>query len=347
MARDRLNELAKSDSQRTINVADGSSYSFADYTDYRATQGAYGGASGEQIDVEMDSVDGEWDGDGDGEGRLESQVAQVGRLMTSLRGKLGLLKGAHKALLGAVSSEDSATQRNRINGLESELGAGLSLLKTRVHAIGPESRQGQGRESSSEKSQTQVMKAQQAVLAAQAQRLIRDYQNLQADLQRRVHVKLQRQVRIVAPSASPAEIEALLAHGPDAVFASALIPPNDIAGVRDGLRDMNRVEASIEHLAALMADMGLLLDVQGEKLGDIEANVDSTTVGLESASKEMTKAIAYRRSARKRAWCIAVLVLILLAIAGVLIYIYAVKPSLKDSPKPAPAPVPSSAAPPP
>ena len=60
----------------------------------------------------------------------------------------------------------------------------------------------------------------------------------------------------------------------------------------------------------------------------IQTNVENTHQFVEDGSKEVSKAIDYRKKSRKKLWWIVLLVIILLIVIGVIIYFEVVKPNL-------------------
>ena len=68
----------------------------------------------------------------------------------------------------------------------------------------------------------------------------------------------------------------------------------------------------------------------------IDTHVESTQQYVTDGSKEVSKAIDYRKKSRKKLWWIVLLVVILLAVLGFVIYKYVVEPMLPKQQAPAP-----------
>ena len=66
----------------------------------------------------------------------------------------------------------------------------------------------------------------------------------------------------------------------------------------------------------------------------IDTHVESTTTYVEDASREVSKAIDYRKSSRKKwRWC-CLLTFILLIVVAIVVYVTYIKPLVEQKDKP-------------
>nr|ACG34940.1 hypothetical protein [Zea mays] len=86
------------------------------------------------------------------------------------------------------------------------------------------------------------------------------------------------------------------------------------------------VERSLLELHQVFLDMAVMVEMQGEKLDDIESHVASASHYVQGGNKELGKAKEYQRSSRK-CLCIGIIILLLL----VLLVIVPIATSLRKS----------------
>jgi t-SNARE complex subunit (syntaxin) len=65
----------------------------------------------------------------------------------------------------------------------------------------------------------------------------------------------------------------------------------------------------------------------------IDAHIESTTVDVQEASKEVSKAIDYRKASRKRWRVLCILVTVLVIVLGIVGFFTWIKPTFIDSQK--------------
>jgi syntaxin 1B/2/3 len=62
----------------------------------------------------------------------------------------------------------------------------------------------------------------------------------------------------------------------------------------------------------------------------IDTHVEQTQQHVTEGSKEVSKAIDYRKKSRKKLWWIVILIIILVVIIGLVLFFYWIKPSFID-----------------
>ncbi|KAI9009621.1 t-SNARE, partial [Gaertneriomyces semiglobifer] len=134
-----------------------------------------------------------------------------------------------------------------------------------------------------------IRQQQQSGLAQRLMDVAREYQDVQQRSKQRYRQNMERQIRIARPDATREEVEQAVDSNGGSVFSQ-----------------------HINELFNLFQDMQAMLEQQQETIDAIETNVDTAHVNIEDGNKEMTQAITYRKSSRKKAWWICLCVLILL-----------------------------------
>jgi syntaxin 1B/2/3 len=201
-----------------------------------------------------------------------------------------------------------------------------------------------------------LARSRQAALARKVQDTAEHYQSIQVRYKQKYRDKLEREIRIARPDASRAELEAALDATTGSVFSQQLLSSRTaqqrgvLQEVQSRHEELRRLEESIEELFTLYQDMELLIATQQETFDVIEANVGTTETQLEAGSKEISKAITYRLSARRRAWWICGIITVVLIVALLLLFFFVIRPLVPppvgtkaEDPKPAPPPAASPA----
>ena len=138
--------------------------------------------------------------------------------------------------------------------------------------------------------------------------------------------RLERQVKIVKPNATPDEIKQVLeggSGGGQQLFAQQVIGGAQHAEAKRALydiqerhQDIMKIEQSVLELNQLFMDMAILVNAQGDMLNSIETNVMKTNRDVEMGVKETRAAVKLQRKSRARlCWILGgVLLLIVVSI---------------------------------
>lgn len=157
------------------------------------------------------------------------------------------------------------------------------------------------------------------------------YQNSQQKYKSDIKKKVTRQVQIVKPDATDAEIDRVMKSegGRDELYKDTILA----GGVNDQIKtayakaagkyqDVLTLEQSVAELHQMFLDFALLTEQQGELLDQIEHQVKSAADYIEDANVDVHEAIEYQKSIRKKqCWIIlivVVLIIVLLFAAGII-----------------------------
>mmetsp|Transcript_36627 Transcript_36627/g.76854 ORF Transcript_36627/g.76854 Transcript_36627/m.76854 type:complete len:332 (-) Transcript_36627:184-1179(-) len=157
------------------------------------------------------------------------------------------------------------------------------------------------------------------------------YQNAQQQYKTDVKKKVTRQVQMIKPDATDAEVDQIMRSegGREALYQQQILS----GGVNDQIKtqyravagkyqDILTLEASVAELHQMFLDFALLTEQQGELLDQIEYQVRSAADYVEDANVDVYEAIEYQKKIRKKqCWIlliVVVLVVILLFAMGIL-----------------------------
>lgn len=155
---------------------------------------------------------------------------------------------------------------------------------------------------------------------------MKEYQKAQQKYKADMKSKVKRQVQIVKPDASEAEIDAVMRSAePGSIYKSAILQgaADSIKEVymkcQDKYQDVLKLEQSVAELHQMFLDLALLVEQQGEMLDQIEFQVRTAADYVEQGNQEVVKAIRSQRSARKKKCCllfVGILIILIVVIAA-------------------------------
>ncbi|MBW0555086.1 hypothetical protein O181_094801 [Austropuccinia psidii MF-1] len=162
---------------------------------------------------------------------------------------------------------------------------------------------------------------------------VQRYAQVEQNSRKAMKARIERQVRIVKPDASEAEIQAAVedeASGTGAVFQQALMSSNRMGSARNALKevqsraaDIKRIEQTITELAQLFNDMATMVEEQDVHVQHIEKQAEVVHQDVEAATQELKQAVVSAKGARSKRKCcfVIILILILLIGGGVAVYV--------------------------
>ncbi|KOS13588.1 sso1-syntaxin-related protein [Malassezia pachydermatis] len=155
------------------------------------------------------------------------------------------------------------------------------------------------------------------------------YQEVEKAYRTKYRQRTERQLRIVKPDATQAEIQSALdgEQGGQQIFAQALMSSNRQGEAQGALRevqerhsDIQRIERTITELAALFQEMSILVEQQDEQLNVIKDHAYHTEQEIQAGRQQTDKAVVAARRRRKRRWiCFWLLVILIIIIIVVVV----------------------------
>lgn len=151
---------------------------------------------------------------------------------------------------------------------------------------------------------------------------LREYQDAQNKSKEVKKKRAIKRVQQVKPDATPEEIEAVIrSGGAETILKQSILQgdaseviKNAYATVNNKYQDVLKLEASVAELAQMFADFAMLVEQQGELLDQIESNVKNSVEYVDQGNAEMTQAVTYLISARKKQCCICITIIVVIGI---------------------------------
>ncbi|KAI8882277.1 t-SNARE, partial [Backusella circina FSU 941] len=176
-----------------------------------------------------------------------------------------------------------------------------------------------------------MRKTQHAALKKKFIETIQRYQDIERTYQQKYRQRVERQIRIVQPNATPDEIERVLdSDEAPQVFAQSLMQSNRSGQARAVLSevqsrhdDIKKIEKTILELHQLFVDMQMMVEQQAETLAQIEQHAEHTVIDLEQGNKDIDRAIVSAKSTRAKKWCCFAITIILAVVIAILVWWFA------------------------
>jgi syntaxin 1B/2/3 len=163
---------------------------------------------------------------------------------------------------------------------------------------------------------------------------MQEYQAMLTKYDKKFRDKAYKEVQIVAPDASPEDIDEVLeSGGEEAIFQKHIMEDRKHAKAKQTLdylkekhNDLLALEKSITELNQLFMDMAILVETQGDLIDQIEFSVMNSKAFTEKAVETLKETEKIVSSTRKKKLClwitigliIAVIVVVILIVAGVI-----------------------------
>ncbi|KAM6500593.1 syntaxin-like protein [Amanita muscaria] len=155
---------------------------------------------------------------------------------------------------------------------------------------------------------------------------IQNYQRVENDYRLQARSRVERQLRIVKPDATDAELRAAVEGGADQIFSQALVDSTRYKEsrvayqeVQQRQEDLRKMEETLAELAQMLGDMALLVTQQDEAIGEVEKTASEVEKNTKKGFQHTVQAVIHARSYRKMRWICFFIVLIILAILALVL----------------------------
>nr|CCA26437.1 syntaxin putative [Albugo laibachii Nc14] len=240
-------------------------------------------------------------------------------------GTLKILELNRQAVTATSSTEEQATSQ--------ELGSVIeNCNKHAAHAKGllellKKDCLEKKRDKNTPDSELRIRDNMSATLTKKFMVCMKEYQKAQQKYKQDMKLKVKRQVQIVKPDATEADIDTVLRSGDgSSIYKSAILQGTadsikDVyVNVQDKYQDVIKLEQNVAELHQMFLDLALLVEQQGEMLDQIEFQVRTAANYIEQGNMEVQKAIQTQKSARKKKCCLLfvgiVIILIIVLVAA-------------------------------
>ncbi|KAH6579371.1 hypothetical protein BASA61_010297 [Batrachochytrium salamandrivorans] len=257
-------------------------------------------------------------GGGGGGGDFYSEVDEIQASIDAINRTVVSIERLHSRALVGVSQDESSRINRELDAAQTEASDLIADARQRLQRISNETKNLRGGGDSRSR------QAQQSVLAQKLMDAAQRYQNIQVTYKQKYRQRMEREIRIARPDASPQQVEQALDSRSGPVFSQEMLSSRvgeqrrALQEVQGRHAELRKMEESIEELAQLFQDMQVLLETQQTVIDTIDTHVENAVQYVQEGDKELTQAIRHREASRKKWWIItAIVIAILLALAVV------------------------------
>ncbi|KAI7880308.1 t-SNARE [Lichtheimia hyalospora FSU 10163] len=253
------------------------------------------------------------------------EIEDVKELIRRINLNISDIEELHGSSLINISDEQMSENTRRLELLSSETTKLNNEAKKKIKAVELSNAQ------LPDTGDKPMRVTQHAALKKRFIETIQRYQDIERTYQQKYRQRVERQIRIVKPDATPDEIEQVLdSDEAPQIFAQSLMQANRsghanavLSEVQTRHDDIKKIEKTILELHQLFLDMQMMIEQQGETLNKVEMATETTVVDLEQGNKEIGKAINYAKATRAKKWCCFVIAIIILVVVAILVWWFA------------------------
>lgn len=250
-----------------------------------------------------------------------SEVTSIQNDIAIVERNISQIEELHNISLNTVSSEDQAVHTTRqLDQITQDTTQLSNRIKKRIKDI--ELANLRLRNSPD----IQIRNTQANTLKEKFMNTLRRFQSSESEARKRYKDRMERQIKIVKPEATQAEVQQIVESDNQQIFAQSVLQSTRYGDANRALRevqtrhdDIKKIEKTVLELHQLFMDMETLVTDQGVVMNTIEENTQQTDTQLESGNQQVETAISSARGARKKKWICLIITIILLIIIVVIV----------------------------
>ncbi|KAJ3351158.1 Plasma membrane t-SNARE, secretory vesicle fusion [Allomyces javanicus] len=157
---------------------------------------------------------------------------------------------------------------------------------------------------------------------------VRAFHAAETAFQQRQRDRMLREMRIVQPDATDADVDEYMASGGQ-IFAQQVLHSSRygearraLQSVQDRHAELQAIERTVEELAQLFLDLNTLIEQQDYTITQITEHVEETVVELEKGEKEIEKAVEIRKNSIKWSWYLCACVIVIIVAVAVYLFVF-------------------------
>ncbi|KAL7271588.1 hypothetical protein RUND412_005647 [Rhizina undulata] len=296
---------------------------------YAAQNNNYGGYGGGPVEpysplagnYEMGNMNGGDPQQGyapDNQEEFFAEISEILQGIEAVKANISRIESLHQRSLTDIDESTSSQTQRQLDALVADTSSLNSNLALRIRKL-------KGKAAQDPSKGPQI-----GNLDRQFKEVLRQYQGVEANFQKRAREQMARQYRIVRPDATEEEVrEACEDTQGQQVFSQALLTGNRRGEARSALREVQarhteiqRIEKTIIELAQLFEQMEQLVVEQEPMVEAIEHHGEQITQDVGKADEELGVAVQSARAARrKKWWCLLIVLLIIIVIVIIVVVV--------------------------
>jgi len=153
--------------------------------------------------------------------------------------------------------------------------------------------------------------------------VLRESQNTQIEYKTAVKTKIARQAKIIDPSLTQDQVEAVCndPEGAGKLLENKMLGlghmklKNAVLDIQDKYKDIQKLERSVQIVHQMFVDLQIMVQAQGEMLDNIELNIQDAKDYMKKANVQLGKAKKSHQIYRKYKCCLLIILLVIVGIA--------------------------------
>jgi t-SNARE complex subunit (syntaxin) len=268
-----------------------------------------------------------------------SQVEEIKEAMSQITENISTMKGLYSKLLTATSTEDAQELRQEVGEVRSATDKIAQQMRIKMKKMRKENDDFE-KSHDNDPSLVKIRSNMHGTLVRKFLDLMQEYQAMLTKYDKKFRDKAYKEVQIVAPDASPEDIDEVLeSGGEEAIFQKHIMEDRKHAKAKQTLdylkekhNDLLALEKSITELNQLFMDMAILVETQGDLIDQIEFSVMNSKAFTEKAVVTLQQTEKIVINTRKKKVCIVItVILIILLVIVVVAVVSGVIPPLLSS----------------
>ncbi|WFD20267.1 hypothetical protein MCAP1_002511 [Malassezia caprae] len=257
------------------------------------------------------------------------QISEIQDLIRQIDLNVNRISELHSRSLNNVGEAMQQAAEQELTGVAQQTSSLTNRVKNMIKALETEANKIPASGPAPEGIDRNVRLTQIGAAKNRFKETILRYQEVEKAYRTKYRQRTERQLRIVKPDASQAEIQSALdgEAGGQQIFSQALLNSNRQGEASGALRevqerntDIQRIERTIMELAALFQEMSILVEQQDEQLNVIKDHAQHTEQEVQAGRQQTDKAVIAARRRRKRRWiCFWLAVILIIIIIAVVI----------------------------
>ncbi|ORY95799.1 t-SNARE [Syncephalastrum racemosum] len=249
-----------------------------------------------------------------------SEIEEIKHEIAQVSHNLDAIDGLHNSALGSLNEQQSSQIARELERVQSITRKQNAEIKDRLQKLQTATAQSP--------SEANMRQTHLDAVRKRFTETIRRYQEIETVYNQKYRQRVERQIRIVKPEATPEEVNDIIdSDRSNQLFSQSLLQAGRQGQARAVLSevqtrhdDIKRIEKTLLELHQLFQDMEMLVERQGEVMVQIDQHAEQTAQDLHRGTTFVDRAIQSARATRHKKWCCLVIVIILCVVIAILVW---------------------------
>jgi len=246
-------------------------------------------------------------------------IGEIQKVLNQGADNVKAIQDLLEASLQATTNEKQKAVSDRLSALVEDTNGHIRNVKSALEVLKARSEEEESRRPSSAEGRIRANMEQS--MTKKHRQLLIDFQKAQRDFKESLQQRQARELQLVLPGTSEAEVMQMIEAGETSSMLVArkmagthALLIDEIQRIRDKHMDILRIERSMVDLNQMFQEMAVLVDAQGEMLDAIEVHVHKTKGYTEKAEQNLITTRKIQRNTRKWICWLTIIIMVLLVL---------------------------------